>query len=327
MKFLFAVLLLFFSLSGYCQLNREQVLELLKTQNPESVASSLYTEGINFEIDASFLEKLVQHPQVLKILLARVISTREDSGVRPLSASEVATNPDALVIQKIYELTNNLTVANRLETTPEVIERRLGFRDFMVRTLMEPNHKVSLAQIQTSLGSDSFLPEWVKDLVNTSYEAKTKGFSKVSLTAHRSANITLPSSDRGVHGFLGFFMVKGSPEDADFLLEDHLIYSHPTFPMIYDIKTQAFQPAKIEKNSITTLSLTKILKEIGSVELFPGTWGIRFKHTTGEGSLRSDQTSYIQIEPGVDYDLTFKWENNDKGQGRMNFYLVPKTNP
>lgn len=326
MKKLFAVMFLFsFSMVGWSQLSQDQVLELLAKNSPEQATKTLVNEGIGFQMDDAFLAQLAKHPKVLSLLLNKFLGKNRAVVVtKPLTAAEVNTDPNALVIQKIYELANNLSVSNRLEANPEVIDRRLGFRDFMVRAVMEPNHTVTLNQIKDRLGSNDFLPTWVEDLVNKSVAGKDAGYPQVQLTANRSANLALPSSDRGIHGYLGLYMVKGDPNKKDFSLEENLVYSHPDFPMVYDTKKEAFEPGKIEKRSITTLKLTKIFKERGSLELYPGTWGIRFKHTTGNHSMRSDQTAYVTVEPGKSYDLKFAWETNDKGNYEMKMTLVPR---
>lgn len=299
-------------------------MALLDGDDPQAVITALSKEGLAFEPDKALLDQLCANPEVLRLLMARYVRANGGEGnVRPILATEINQDPNALVIQKVYELTNNLKVANRMETTPEVIDRRLGFRDFLVRTLMEPNHQIDLKTIEDKIGSQDYFPEWVKTLINSSVAAKKEGYPVVKFKANRSANLTLSSAERGIHGYLGLYMVKGSPEADGFSLEDNLIYSQPTFPLSYHTKTTEFEPGKIEKNLITTLNLTKIFKKTEALKLFPGTWGIRFKHTNGEGSLRSDRTEYFKLEPGQNYEMRFSWDTDSRGIGRMEMKLVP----
>jgi len=324
MKNAVCLLLLCLCIPGWAQLSRDQVHALLTGDDPHAAATAMGKEGLAFEPDQALFDELCANPQVMRLLLAGLVRVSGgESTARPLLATEISQDPNALVIQKIYELTNNLNVANRMETTPDVIDRRLGFRDFLVRTVMEPNHNIALKAIEEKLGSEEYLPDWVESLVNASVSAKKEGYPMVKFKAKRSANLTLSTSERGIQGFLGLYMVNASPEAEGFSLEDNLIYTHPTFPLNYDTKEADFNPGKIEKSLITTLNLTKIFRKTQPLKLFPGTWGIRFKHTNGEGSLRSDRTEYFQVEPGQNYNMQFSWETDNRGIGRMAMKLIP----
>lgn len=327
MKTTLFVLLLTQSLFCWSQLSKDQVLKLLSEKSPESAAAAISASGFDFELDADFMAQLCAHPETLQLILARIVNannTGQATHLRPIGAKEVTQDPKALVIQKIYELNNNLTVANRLETTPEVIDRRLGFRDFMVRTLMEPNHEITLSQIESRLGSEDFLLPWVKTLVNDSVKAKEENYPKVTFSADKSATLSLSSAERGIQGYLGLFMVKGDHTRQDFSLEDNLIYTHPELPMTYNTKKEIFEPGRLEKSRITTLNLGKIFKNFETFQLYPGTWGLRFRHTNGNHSLRSDRTVYFDVEPGKEYDMKFAWVNSSNGVGLMDMQLVEK---
>ena len=73
--------------------------------------------------------------------------------------------------------------------------------------------------------------------------------------------------------------------------------------------------------------LGKELQERGSIDIYPGTWGIRIRHTDGYDRLRSDVTDYIQIQPGQSYILNIAWEKAPFGGKQLAFTLREAGSP
>ena len=287
--------------------------KLIKKGDPNQLVAAIREKGPDYRVDSELFQRLCNHPALIQAVLDYLQDGYEQElqGISEADPSQTVTIrppsravaekplPDKdLVSRKVRELLDELLVSQKLQGSAGSL-KNMQTREFLTRIIMDLGQEADLSGYPQA-------PSWVREMSERAGKAKSKGFSKLKFSVDKVSFSGL-ERENGVRVYIGLFMVSHRPQDTGFFnLEDAFLLSHEAFPVKYIAEDGSFQLSPIGKPSRTVLRLGKILNRMKSLDLFPGIWGFRVRHTTGNGDLRSEQTHYFQVDAGHEYQLVIR---------------------
>jgi len=317
------------------QMDRAAFFSGLKQSDQVAFMARLQEECIGFRMTQTDLDQLASQPEVVLALLqclhdqaqhgpevtghASLSASVSDSKANPVAITQsrntpnVATNLAEFNLIKLTEAINTLSLAAQLENRSESLAMRMGALPLIANLIREHGHLVDGNLLQKRLPAGFHAPDWVLHDLTQAKEAGEKGYPTLKFNAHKSMIFDAGRSKKGAQVFLGVYRVDNFPQPGSiYHFEDHFIYSHQSFPVVYDRNKDQFQHYQIP-NDAFDLSLGKKLNDNEPITLFPGKWVLELQAKDGENRLRFKDKIWFQVENGNSYTLDMKLEKDRKG--------------
>ncbi len=329
---------------SWAQIPQDQWRALVEGGDPAALVDVIEAQGPDFRLDAAMLQTLCDRPALLQAALDylydgraparedRIAGDSSQPSVAPPAvvtqspppmAPTAAVDVEATLAQKIVELVNTHRTAGTLGNPAEAEVRRIEAREFLTQLLSQPRNIVTLASVRARAGSDDFLPDWARAMIERAAAARDAGFPTLKFSVSQNLTFFQPSREDGVRGSFGLFLVKRAPDSKsdDYDLSEELLGGHEAFPVEYDAEADDIQLTRLEHSSRNLLNLKKILNGTPALDLLPGVWCARFRHATGRGRQLSDRSFFFEVEAGKAYEMDIALERQKNGLKDMAFTI------